>query len=579
MYGLDFDEIISIDTEYISRPGERPEVVCLVYRELGTGKEERLWVDELGPRPPFRVDAGVLFIGYYLVAEWSVFLQLGWPLPARSVDLFVEHRVDRNGIETPHEKRGLLDACSYHGLTVMTKDEKGEMRDLILSGRPWSGAERRALLEYCAADVVNAAALFERQVPAIQARWQGWGRAFLRAEAMKAVARMEANGVPLDTATLSGLRTHWSGIRDDLIEHVDARYGVFEKGELQRGLFARYLAKRGIPWPRTPSGLLELQADTLKDQARIWPELQPLRELLHSLGEMRLFDLEVGADGRNRLMLSPFRARTGRGQPSNSKFIFGPSVWLRGLIQPPPGRALVYVDWSAQEVGIVAALSGDEKLQAALHSGDVYLAFAKSAGLAPADATRESHEDVRSMCKVLVLAMNYGMSPATLAARLGIGTAEARSLQQLLQRTYPRFTQWSQEAVWAGTLLGYVETVFGWPQRGTYETRSTVLRNFPAQANGAELLRLATVLATHRGIAVAAPVHDALLVEGPADQIVDVATATRRAMADASRIVLDGFEIATDAKVIGPGERYADQRGAAMWDEVTHLLARRSAAA
>ena len=70
-----------------------------------------------------------------------------------------------------------------------------------------------------------------------------------------------------------------------------------------------------------------------------------------------------------------------------------------------------------------------------------------------------------------------------------------------------------------------------------------------------------------------------LLVEGPADRIGDVVASTRRAMADASRAVLDGFEIATDAVVITAGERYSDQRGAAMWTEVNRLLARRSAAA
>jgi hypothetical protein len=59
-----------------------------------------------------------------------------------------------------------------------------------------------------------------------------------------------------------------------------------------------------------------------------------IRELRHTLGQMRLNDLTVGVDGRNRCMLSAFRARTGRNQPSNSRFIFGPSCWLRGLISP-----------------------------------------------------------------------------------------------------------------------------------------------------------------------------------------------------------------------------------------------------
>jgi hypothetical protein len=55
-------------------------------------------------------------------------------------------------------------------------------------------------------------------------------------------------------------------------------------------------------------------------------------------------------DGRNRVLIPAFRARTGRNQPSNSKFIFGPSVWLRGLIQPQPGYGLAYIDCSQQEI-------------------------------------------------------------------------------------------------------------------------------------------------------------------------------------------------------------------------------------
>lgn len=67
--------------------------------------------------------------------------------------------------------------------------------------------------------------------------------------------------------------------------------------------------------------------------------------LLGALSQLRLSELAVGEDGRNRCLLSAFRARTGRNQPSNSRFIFGPAVWLRGLIQPPPGHGIAYLDW------------------------------------------------------------------------------------------------------------------------------------------------------------------------------------------------------------------------------------------
>ena len=99
--------------------------------------------------------------------------------------------------------------------------------------------------------------------------------------------------------------------------------------------------------------------------AKAYPIIAPLHELRHALSDMRLNDLAVGDDGRNRTLLSPFASKTGRNQPSNTKFIFGPSVWLRGLIKPPPGYAVAYIDWSNQEFAIAAYLSGDTKMMAA----------------------------------------------------------------------------------------------------------------------------------------------------------------------------------------------------------------------
>ena len=115
-------------------------------------------------------------------------------------------------------------------------------------------------------------------------------------------------------------------------------------------------------------------------------------------------DLAVGSDGRNRTILSAFRSRTGRCQPSNTKYIFGPSVWLRSLIQPPQGWGVAYLDWCQQEHGIAAVLSGDAAMQAAYLSGDPYLAFAKQAGAVPADATKQTHGAERELFKQCVLA-------------------------------------------------------------------------------------------------------------------------------------------------------------------------------
>jgi hypothetical protein len=308
--------------------------------------------------------------------------------------------------------------------------------------------------------------------------------------------------------------------------------------------------------------------------ARTHPAVAPLRELRHSLGEMRLFsDLAVGADGRNRCLLSPFQSRTGRNQPSNARFIFGPSCWLRSLIQPEAGRAVAYVDWSQQEFGIAAALSGDKAMIQAYKSGDPYLAFAKQARAVPSDATKKSHPQEREQFKTCALGVQYGMGSQSLAQSLGQPEAMARELLRLHRETYPVFWRWSEAAVNHAMLRGWLETVFGWRVQVGPRANPRSLANFPMQANGAEMLRLACCLATERGIEVCAPVHDALLVEGAAGEIQDVVAATQDAMAEASRVVLAGFELRSDAKIVCHPERYIDPRGEQMWNTVMGLLA------
>jgi hypothetical protein len=306
-----------------------------------------------------------------------------------------------------------------------------------------------------------------------------------------------------------------------------------------------------------------------------------MRELRYSLAQLRLRDLAVGADGRNRTSLSAFRATTGRYQPSNARFVFGPACWLRGLIKPGPGRALAYVDWSGQEYGIAAALSGDPAMTADYEAGDPYARFAQRVGLIPPGGTKETHPTERELVKTsLGLGVMYGMGPANLARRIGEPAAFARGLLDRHREAYPRFWAWSDGAVDLALLSGrdsppseLLRTVFGWAVRVGSQVNPRSLRNFPCQANGAEMLRLACCLATEGGLEVCAPVHDALLVEGPADAVDEVVARTRAAMAGASEAVLGGFRLRTEAKVVRWPDRYADRRGREMWGRVTRLLA------
>jgi hypothetical protein len=389
---------------------------------------------------------------------------------------------------------------------------------------------------------------------------------------MKAAARIEHSGVPIDTDSLSALRNHWSQIQEELIQKIDEQYGVFEGQTFKAALWEQYLIKKNKSWPRLPSGRLALDDDTFRELARSDPDIAPMRELRVSLSKMRLADLAVGSDGRNRCLLSAFRARTGRNQPSNSKFIFGPAVWIRGLIRPGEGSGLAYIDYSQQEFGIAAALSGDEAMMEAYQSGDPYLAFAKQAGAVSKEAAKETHRSEREQFKACVLAVQYGMGAKSLAQRIGQPEVAARHLLRMHHETYPTFWRWSEAAVDQAMLHGRLWTVFGWNLHVGAKVNPRSLQNFPMQANGAEMLRLACCFATEQGIRVCAPVHDALLIEAPASDLEGAVRTAQKAMTDASKLVLDGFKLRTDAELIRYPERYEDGRGQRMWKTVWDTL-------
>jgi hypothetical protein len=424
-------------------------------------------------------------------------------------------------------------------------------------------------MDYCQSDVDALPRLLDRMVERIDLP-----RALLRGRYMRAVATMEHRGVPLDVKTLEGLNEYWPSIQERLIERADPSGEVFDGRTFKADRWARYLVRHNIAWPKLPSGALALDDETFRQGAKRYPTLVgKWRELRHTLGQMRLSELAVGNDGRNRCLLSPFQSRTGRNQPSNSKFIFGPSAWLRSLIKPTEGMSVVYLDWAQQEFGVAAAFSKDSNMEEAYRSGDPYLAFAKQAGAVPQHATKQSHKRERALFKGCTLGVQYGMGAESLAASIGETLDVARELLRLHRQTYPRFWKWSESAVDCAMVYRNLQTVFGWQLHVGSDVNPRSLANFPCQANGAEMLRLACCLMTERGIGLCCPIHDAVMVEGPTNTIEQTVATAQLAMREASAIVLGGFQLETDAEIVSYPNRYMDERGTAMWASVLSILA------
>ena len=188
-------------------------------------------------------------------------------------------------------------------------------------------------------------------------------------------------------------------------------------------------------------------------------------------------------------------------------------------------------------------------MQAAYLSGDPYLEFAKQAGAVPADATKQSHGPSASCSSNVRWRWLTAWKRTAWRCGLASRAIVARDLLRAHRDTYRRFWAWSDAAVDCAMLTGELQTVFGWPIHVGDNPNPRSLRNFPMQANGAEMLRLAACFATEQGIEVCALIHDAVLICAPLDRLDADVERMRDCMAKASRIVLAGFELRTDVHI------------------------------
>ena len=571
-----YEDVITLDFEFVVEDRERPRPICLVAKSLKTGAETKLWIVE-GVQCPLPAGQEYLYVAYFASAEWNCFLSLGWDLPARIIDLYPEYRRMTNGAVgyTTRSGYGLLAAADAFGVTTMDTNHKTDMRELIMSGGPWSPEQQNDILKYCAHDVTITTKLFRQMWPKIATDRLALTQALLRGRYTVAVAKMEFAGTPIDTVLLTKLKSNWPELRLHLIKAVDQDYGVYEGSTFKQSKFEHWVSAQAIPWPRTDLGKLRLDEATFRQMSKSHTQVAALHELRITLAQMRTLKLHVGTDGRNRTLLSPFASKTGRNQPSTTKFIFGNSAWLRSLIKPQKGFGLAYVDFSSQEIAIAAALSGDPKMWQAYNSGDPYMAFAIQAGLAPEGATKSSHKAIRNRCKQIMLGVGYGMGAEALALAAGIHRVEANGLLNNHRMTYRIFWKWA-EANQMRALMGEpLVTPLGWKLqlRNDPDPNDRSLLNWPMQSTGADIMRLAACMLTEAGIEVCCPIHDAFLVRFPLAEEIDVIAKTTKLMVDASAIVMGlGYACRVDADIVRYPDRYMDERGEKMFSTITRLL-------
>jgi hypothetical protein len=552
-------------------PAGLPIPVCMAGREFHSRQTVRLWFDgaAVPPSPAIPTGPGIAVCAFYASAEIGCFLTLDWPLPWRVLDLYTEFRLKNNGTRLS-SRRSLLNVLEDNGLPAMASAHKDTMRQRILDGPPWSETEKQHILDYCAADADSLIGLLKRLEPRIDLP-----RALLRGRFMTACARMERVGIPIDTPWWRRLLDCRKQLLERVVGTEDRSYQVYDENlSWSNARFMAMAQARGIPWARHANSRLPvLDKDYFEAQCRIYPELEGLRQLRKTIRWLQKPELAVGPDNRNRVLLSPFGTVTGRNKPKAGPFIFGAARWLRGLIRPEPGWSIAYVDWSAQEIAVAAALSGDENLARDYLKGDPYMAFAIAVGLAPEGATKATHSRTREACHVVFLATNYGQSTAGLAARLRITAADATHLLSLHRTRYATYWRWIGRVLDNADLSGRISTKLGWSMAVSDQNRESELLNWPMQAHGAELMRLAAIASTEAGIRICGPLHDAFLVEALTSDIAGAIETMQTLMRQSGEALL-GLPTRAVATRFDHPRRYVDDKPGSgeMWRRVETWL-------
>jgi hypothetical protein len=586
-----FARIIVLDTEYEVTPGGLPGVLCLVAYALDERLRHvrtiRLWRGEFGLQPPFDIGPDTLIVGYSLWAELTCFLTLGWGFPVHVYDLHTAYLATTNFLlpKAEHDekrekpRKGLSDACRAYGIAGWENIDKPQMAKDIGSGL-WRTYGQPAVFEYCEEDVRNSTELLRRQLrgtpdfePANVPLVLHWSE-----YSAKAIARIQANGMPIDLATWHLVQENKTTIVRELVRRFDPSQGsenpiYTEEGEFTYDRFAAFLIERRIPWPRLASGALDLGRDAFRLMSHI-PGIDGIHALRTSLRLITTANLPIGPDGRNRPSLFPFGAATGRN--AHRRSLFNCHAAMRPFMKFSSDNIGLYLDYRTQEVGIAAVASGDEALMRAYSAGDIYHSFAFEAGLTgEGDRLRwkQQNPQMRERMKSLYLGISYGMGVPSIARRLERHPLIASGLLELHRRTYPRFWSWREQQVDQAMLTRRMESDDGWPMLITQSPNRNTLYNFPMQSGGAVMLRLAAVRLCEAGLEPSMLIHDGILLELANQNQIEQAKAI---MAMAGAEVCNGFEIGVgEEQRLEGGERFrVDKRpvAQALWNTMIGVL-------
>jgi DNA polymerase I-like protein with 3'-5' exonuclease and polymerase domains len=399
----------------------------------------------------------------------------------------------------------------------------------------WEGALTQEQFEYAALDPCFSILLWEKLKPFVPKT-----PFKLSCELIKAVSRMELNGIGFDAVAHREAYREWS-------------LKVYEKRtELEKILgdkvtnarIANYL-EASLPkdvlenWPRTKTGILKTDSDVFSMFPDI-PVIRLLQEFSHYLklcstyGERftRFINPVTKRIHPNFLIQG---TRTGRMSSQNPNGQNMPrSKDFRRFFIPAPGAYLIIADYSQIEVRVAAEISKDPEMLKVYREGlDIYLYTASKVLRKPMESVTKQERQIN---KQLVLGLLYGLGANGFIHYLRKGTgvvislSEAQALVSGFRNTYRTYYEWQCAQAKQGEATLVARTILGKIRKLEEDNTYGTSMNVPIQGTASEILSYALINCLQiPDVKLCLTVHDEILLESTRDCRAELEEAMRSA--------------------------------------------------
>ena len=331
------------------------------------------------------------------------------------------------------------------------------------------------------------------------------------------LARMERNGVRLDTAALEETGRNFTErmqqLETDIYELAGHEFTITSPKQVGAVLFDELQISAKVKKTKTGQySTSEEVLESLRDKHPIVEKIlqhRALKKLLSTYVEA-LPKLIHPQTGHIHTSFNQAVTATGRLSSSNPNLQNIPvrgedGREIRRAFVPEEGEVFFSADYSQIELRIMAHLSEDEHMVADFNSGlDIHAATAARIFHKPVE---EVDRDERRKAKTANFGIIYGISAFGLSERMGVSRGEAKELIENYFATYPKVREYMNESIERAKQTGYIATQFGRRRyladinagnatvRG-YAERNAV--NAPIQGTAADIIKLAMVAIDRR---------------------------------------------------------------------------------